>query len=317
MKMKTTLRALGATALFAAASQAAASDLLDAKLPVYTPVSGISGNLNSIGSDTLNNLMTLWAEGFEAIYPNVKIQIEGKGSSTAPPALIEGTAQLGPMSREMKGSEIDAFEARYGYKPTLVGTGIDALAIFVNLDNPIESISLQEIDSVFSSTYRKGGSAIAKWADLGLTGPLADQPVSLYGRNSASGTYGFFKKVGLGGGDFSAQVKEQPGSSSVVQSIGSDLAGIGYSGIGYSTSGVKAIQIDGVAPDLEHCLDGSYPLARQLLVYVNRNPREPMDKLTYEFMRFVLSRQGQAIVAKDGYFPLPAPIAAEILATLE
>lgn len=289
---------------------------VDPHLPAYTPVSGVSGNLNSIGSDTLNNLMTLWAEGFEAVYPNVKIQIEGKGSSTAPPALIEGTAQIGPMSREMKGSEIDAFEARFGYKPTPVGTAIDALAIFVNKDNPLKNISLQQIDAVFSSTYRKGGTPITQWSQLGLEGSLGGRAISLYGRNSASGTYGFFKQVALGGGDFSSKVKEQPGSSSVVQGIGSDLAGIGYSGIGYTTSGVKAIQIDGVMPSAENCINGSYPLARQLLVYVNRDPRQPMDKLTYEFLRFVLSKQGQEVVAKDGYYPLPAPIAAQILANL-
>ncbi len=289
------------------------SSAVDPALPTYEPVSGVSGNLNSIGSDTLNNLMTLWAEGFEAIYPNVKIQIEGKGSSTAPPALIEGTAQLGPMSREMKGSEIDAFEARFGYKPMAVGTAIDALAIFVNKDNPLESISSEEIDSVFSNTYRKGGTPITEWSQLGIEGSLGDRAISLYGRNSASGTYGFFKKVALGGGDFSSSVKEQPGSSSVVQGVGSDLAGIGYSGIGYRTSGVKAIQIDGIEPSAENCLDGSYPLARQLLVYVNRDPREPMDKLTFEFLRFVLSKQGQEVVVKDGYYPLPAAIAEQIL----
>ena len=290
---------------------------VDPNLPIYEPVSGVSGNLNSIGSDTLNNLMTLWAEGFEAVYPNVRIQIEGKGSSTAPPALIEGTAQLGPMSRQMKGSEIDAFEARFGYKPTAVGTAIDALAVFVNKDNPLDDISSREIDSVFSNTYRKGGTPITEWSQLGLEGSLGERPISLYGRNSASGTYGFFKKVALAGGDFSSNVKEQPGSSSVVQGIGSDLAGIGYSGIGYTTSGVKAIRIDGVEPTADNCLDGSYPLARQLFVYVNRDPREPMDKLTFEFIRFVLSKQGQEVVAKDGYYPLPAPIAAQILDSLK
>ncbi len=290
---------------------------VDPDLPTYEPVSGVSGNLNSIGSDTLNNLMTLWAEGFEAIYPNVRIQIEGKGSSTAPPALIEGTAQIGPMSREMKGSEIDAFEARYGYKPTLVGTAIDALAIFVNKDNPLEDISSQDIDSIFSNTYRKGGTPVTHWNQLGLQGSLGARPLSLYGRNSASGTYGFFKEVALAGGDFSSNVKEQPGSSSVVQGIGSDLAGIGYSGIGYITSGVKAIQIDGVEPSAANCIDGSYPLARQLIVYVNRDPRKPMDTLTFEFIRYILSKQGQEVVAKDGYYPLPASVAAQILGSLK
>ena len=315
MNMTSPLRSIAAAGLIALAGSVQAK--VDPNLPTYEPVSGVSGNLNSIGSDTLNNLMTLWAEGFEAVYPNVKIQIEGKGSSTAPPALIEGTAQLGPMSRQMKGSEMDAFEAKFGYKPTKVGTSIDALAVFVNKDNPLKSISSQQIDSVFSSTYRKGGTPITEWSQLGLEGTLGGRPISLYGRNSASGTYGFFKKVALGGGDFSANVKEQPGSSSVVQGIGSDLAGIGYSGIGYTTSGVNAIQIDGVEPTAENCLNGSYPLARQLFVYVNRDPREPMDKLTYEFLRFVLSKQGQEVVAKDGYFPLPAPIAAQILKSLQ
>ncbi|HBR93055.1 MAG TPA: phosphate-binding protein [Opitutae bacterium] len=317
MKTKSILRGLTAAACLSFAGQTSALANVDPNLPVYEPVSGVSGNLNSIGSDTLNNLMTLWAEGFEAIYPNVNIQIEGKGSSTAPPALIEGTAQIGPMSREMKGSEMDAFEARYGYKPTAVGTSIDALAVFVNKDNPLESISSEQIDSVFSSTYRKGGTPITEWSQLGLEGSLGGRALSLYGRNSASGTYGFFKKVALAGGDFSSSVKEQPGSSSVVQGIGSDLAGIGYSGIGYTTSGVKAIQIDGVEPTAENCLDGSYPLARQLFVYVNRDPRESMDKLTYEFLRFVLSKQGQEVVEKDGYYPLPAPIAEQILNSIK
>ena len=315
--------ALGAVSATAAAAtppepESAESTATGAKaLPVYEPVSGVSGNLNSIGSDTLNNLMTLWAEGFEAIYPNVKIQIEGKGSSTAPPALIEGTAQLGPMSRRMKGSELDAFEAEFGYKPTAVSTAIDALAVFVNLDNPIDNITLKEIDSVFSSTYRRGGTPIRKWGGLGVEGPLADRDISLYGRNSASGTYGFFKKVGLSGGDFSAEVKEQPGSSSVVQGVGSDLAGVGYSGIGYKTSGVKVLDLNGVSPTAENSISGDYPLARPLLVYINKDPRKPLDTLTYEFLRFALSRQGQAIVEKDGYYPLPAPVAKRILDSLK
>ena len=314
--------ALGAASATAPANpaQSAASADGTAKgsrsLPVYEPVSGVSGNLNSIGSDTLNNLMTLWAEGFQAIYPNVKIQIEGKGSSTAPPALIEGTAQIGPMSRRMKGSELDAFEEEFGYKPTAVSTAIDALAVFANLDNPLDNITLREIEPVISSTPRRGGTPIRTWGALDVEGPLADRNISLYGRNSASGTYGFFKKVALSGGDFSAEVKEQPGSSSVVQGVGSNVSGIGYSGIGYKTSGVKALDINGVSPTAENSITGDYPLARPLLVYINKDPRKPLDKLTYEFLRFALSRQGQAIVEKDGYFPLPAPVAKRILDSL-
>jgi phosphate transport system substrate-binding protein len=285
--------------------------VVDPKLPAYERVGGVSGNLNSIGSDTLNNLMTLWAEGFQAVYPNVKIQIEGKGSSTAPPALIEGTAQLGPMSRPMKNTEIDAFERKYGYKPLEIKVAIDALAVFAHKDNAIPSLTMQQVDSIFSSTRKAGGPAVERWGDLGLTGAWATRPISLYGRNSASGTYGFFKDVALRGGDFRATVKEQPGSSSVVQGIATDLAGIGYSGIGYITSGVRAIPLagaDGTAYEAkaEHCLSGRYPLARFLYIYVNQAPGKPMDKLTAEFLRFVLSRDGQEVVVKDGYFPLPA-----------
>ncbi len=293
---------------------------VDPNLPTYTPVAGISGNLNSIGSDTLNNLMLLWAEGFRSIYPNVNIQIQGAGSSTAPAALIDGTAQLGPMSRAMTGAEMDRFEERYGYRPTEVRVAIDALAVFVNRDNPIKGLSLQQIDSIFSSTYRLGGSPIRNWGQVGLTGDWANRPISVYGRNSVSGTYGFFKNVALGGGDFDGnRYQEQPGSSTVVQSLTADRFGIGYSGIGYGTSGVRAIAVakdpNGqlFEPTPENCISGDYPLARFLYVYINKNPNQKLDPLTYEFFRFVLAKQGQEIVDRDGFFPIPAPAAKQIL----
>jgi len=284
---------------------------IDPALKAYEPVSGVSGNLNSIGSDTLNNLMTLWSEGFRAAYPNVNIQIEGKGSSTAPVALIEGTAQVGPMSRAMKASEIDEFEKKYGYKPTEIKVAIDALAVYVNKDNPIEGLTMEQVDSIFSSTLRKGGEAINTWGQVGLTGEWENKAVSSYGRNSASGTYGFFKDVALGGGDFRAEVKEQPGSSAVVQGVGSDLAGIGYSGIGYRTSEVRAIPLGESAdamfePTPENCVSGDFPLARFLYVYINKDPNKEADLLTKEFMKFINSKQGQEVVVRDGYFPLPA-----------
>lgn len=294
---------------------------VDASLPKYERVGGVSGNLNSIGSDTLNNLMTLWAEGFRAVYPNVNIQIEGKGSSTAPPALIEGTAQLGPMSREMKSDEIDKFEKKYGYKPLAIKVAIDALAVFVHKDNPIKGLNLAQVDSIFSSTYKRGGKPITTWGDIGLTGAWATRPMSLYGRNSASGTYGFFKEHALSKGDFKDTVKEQPGSSSVVQGVASDLGSIGYSGIGYATSSVRALPLaEGSSmyePSLENCLSGEYPLARFLYIYVNKKPNESLDKLTQEFISFVLSKAGQEIVVKDGYYPLPATVASETVAMLK
>ncbi len=310
--------------VFAAMAGVVAAQVeVDPKLETYRPVPGISGNLNSIGSDTLNNLMLMWGEAFREVYPNVNIQVQGAGSSTAPAALIDATAQIGPMSREMTGAEIDRFEAKYGYKPTAVRVGIDALAVFVHRDNPIKGLNLQQIDAIFSSTYRLGGRPIRTWGQVGLTGDWADRPISLYGRNAVSGTYGVFKNIALGGGDFDGdRYQEQPGSSTVVQSITADRFGIGYSGIGYATSGVRTIAVgagnskEHFDPSPENALAGKYPLARFLLVYVNKNPREPMDRLTYEFVRFINSRQGQEIVVRDGFFPLPSQVTTDTMKQL-
>ncbi len=286
---------------------------VDAKITNYNKTEGVAGNLNSIGSDTLNNCMTLWAEGFRSMYPNVNIQIEGKGSSTAPPALIEGTAQLAPMSRPMTSGEIDLFEQKYGFKPTFVGVALDALAVYVHKDNPIESLSIAQVDAIFSKTRKQAYPVdILNWGQVGLNGEWENMPISLYGRNSASGTYGFFKEHTLGKGDFKDTVKEQPGSASVVMGVTEDLAGIGYSGIGYKTSGVKAIALsakDGEesnVPSYENVLKGKYPLGRMLYIYVAKSPNESLPKLTEEFLRYVLSKEGQEVVVKDGYLPLPS-----------
>lgn len=294
---------------------------LDPDLKSYQKTSGVSGSLNSIGSDTLNNLMTLWSEKFREFYPNVNTQIEGKGSSTAPPALISSTSQLGTMSRPMKYKEIDAFEKKFGYKPTPVRVAVDALAVFVHKDNPMHGLSLKQIDSIFSKNRLLKGEEILTWGQAGLSGPWANRPVSLYGRNSASGTYGYFKKVALKKGDYKDEVKEQPGSASVVQSVSVDRYGIGYSGIGYKTAGVKALPIaekgnNFVEPTAQNAFSGEYPIARFLYVYVNKTPGKKLDPLTLEFFKLVLSREGQEVVVKDGYFPLPSAVVKEELQKL-
>ena len=295
---------------------------VDPSIPAYTKTSGVSGNINSVGSDTMNNLMALWCEEFTKDYPNVRCQIEGKGSSTAPPALIEGTAQFGPMSRGMKSKEIDEFEKAFGYKPTEVPTSIDALAIFVNKDNPIECLTIEQVDAVFSKNRKCGGAEdIATWGQLGLGGDWSNVPISIYGRNSASGTYGYFKKKALCKGDYKDSVKEQPGSASVVQGITEEKGAIGYSGIGYRTSGVKAIRLAKKAgecaePTLENIVSNKYPLGRYLYLYVNKKPNEQLDPLRLEFLKFVLSSQGQEVVVKDGYLPLPGDIDAKIMSNI-
>jgi phosphate transport system substrate-binding protein len=295
---------------------------VDPALPEYTKASGVSGNISSVGSDTLANLMTLWAEDFKKQYPNVNIQIQAAGSSTAPPALTEGTSNLGPMSREMKSEEIAAFEGRYGYKPTAIGVAIDALAVYVHKDNPVASLTIPQVDAIFSATRKCGYKEDVKtWGQLGLTGDWAARPIQLYGRNSVSGTYGYFKEFALCKGDFKNTVAEQPGSASVVQGVTKTLAGIGYSGIGYKTSGVRAVPLvddEGKVEEAttENAVSGAYPLSRFLYVYVNKAPNKPLEPLVLEFMKMVLSKIGQEVVVRDGYIPLPAEIAAEQLGLL-
>ncbi|SFW26426.1 phosphate ABC transporter substrate-binding protein, PhoT family [Pseudomonas sp. NFACC19-2] len=320
MKLKRLMAAL----TFAAAGVSAVSAVaaVDPALPNYEKTSGVSGNLSSVGSDSLANLMTLWAEEFKKNYPNVNIQIQAAGSSTAPPALTEGTANMGPMSRPMKDSEIQAFEEKYGYKPTAVPVAIDALAVFVHKDNPIKSLSIEQVDAIFSSTRLCGGDKdIKTWGDLGLTGEWAGKPLQLFGRNSVSGTYGYFKEEALCKGDFKSNVNEQPGSASVVQSISSTLNAIGYSGIGYKTSSVRAVPLskkggEAFEASEENALSGKFPLARFFYVYVNKAPNQPLSPLDAEFIKLVLSRQGQEVVMKDGYIPLPSKVAEKAMKDL-
>lgn len=312
------LTILGAAASLAFSAAAIAD--VDPALPDYQKSSGVSGNLSSVGSDTLANLMTLWAEEFKREYPNVNIQIQAAGSSTAPPALTEGTASFGPMSRKMKDKETAAFEAKYGYKATPVRVAIDALAVYVHKDNPIEGMTIPQVDAVFSAT-RKCGDAedITSWSQLGSN--LGN--MQLYGRNSVSGTYGYFKKKALCKGDFKNSVNEQPGSASVVQGVTKSLNGIGYSGIGYKTSGVKAVALtkkEGkpfVAATKANAANGTYPLSRYLYVYVNKAPNKPLAPIDREFLKMILSKIGQKVVMKDGYVPLPVEVVEKELAKLK
>ncbi len=308
------------TALLLATGPAIA-DRVDPNLPEYERVSGISGNLSSIGSDTLNNLMTLWAEEFERFYPNVRIQIQGAGSGTAPPAVTEGTANFGPMSRPMRSSEIQTFEEVHGYPPTQVGVAIDLLAVYVNRDNPIEGLTIAQVDAIYSSDRRCGHPEdITRWGQLGLGGAWENRDIALYSRNAVSGTYGYFRQHAMCGGDFKPTNNEQPGSSSVVQAVNESINGIGYSGIGYMTAGVRAIPLgredELFEPIAENAVSGDYPLARMLLVYVNSHPNRGLPPLEREFFKMVLSRQGQEVVARDGYVPLPESVASRIRAEL-
>jgi len=312
---------LGACIAFAMPAQAQVK--VDPKIPEYKPVGGISGNLKSMGSDTMLNLMTFWVEGFHKHYPSVQVEVEGKGSATAPPALTSGAAHFGAMSRPMKDAEIGAFQKKFGYKPTDLKTSIDMLAVYVHKDNPIASLTLQQVDAIFSKGRKAGyKNDIKTWGDLSLEGEWADKPISIYGRNAASGTYGFFKEHVLKNGDYKDSVKEQPGSSSVVQGVASDKFAIGYSGIGYKTADVRAVPLanDGkskpISAEPENAYTGKYPLARFLLIYVNHQPGTELDPLRREFIKYVFSKEGQQDVIKDGFFPVTAAIASNALKSI-
>lgn len=304
-------------------STSASAVSVDKDIPEYKATSGISGNLSSVGSDTLANLMTLWAESFKRSYPNVNIQIQAAGSSTAPPALTESTSNIGPMSRKMKDKEVAAFEDRYGYKPMAIPVAIDALAVYVNKDNPVKGMSIAEVDAIFSSTRKCGGkNDVKKWGDLGLSSNWKTRDIQIFGRNSVSGTYGYFKKKGLCKGDYKNSVNEQPGSASVVQAVTSSVNGIGYSGIGYKTSGVRAVPLTKkaggkfIAATPDNAVSGKYPLSRFLYVYVNKHPNKSLAPLEKEFLKLVLSQEGQNVVIKDGYIPLPAKVVKKYLSKL-
>ncbi|CNH07524.1 PstS family phosphate ABC transporter substrate-binding protein [Yersinia kristensenii] len=274
----------------------------------------LSGNLSSVGSDTLANLMSLWADDFNHHYPGVNLQIQAAGSSTAPAALAAGATQLGPMSRPMKAAEITAFTQRYGYPPLAVPVAVDALVVFVHRDNPLNKITLSQLDAVFSQNRLCGAShPIQRFGELGLKGPWAARALQRYSRNSASGTYGFFKQRVLCEGDFTNNINELPGSASVVQAVAGSLNGMGYASIGFRNSGVKPLLLsadgqDYVMPTAENVKDGRYPLSRYLYIYINKVPGQPLEPLTAAFLERVLSPEGQKRVTHDGYLPLPPDV---------
>ncbi len=268
------------------------------------------GTLSSVGSDTLHQVMHLWSSEYHRRFPGVNMQIQSNGSSTAPVALIEGTAALGPMSRIMRQTELQQFEQRFGYLPTAVPVAIDLLAIYVHPDNPLTQISLQQLDAIFSINRRCGAPTdIQQWGQLGLTGRWQHRFVTKYSRNSVSGTYGYFKQYVLCNGDIKARTNQMAGSSAMLRAISQSVAGIGYSGIGYATDGVKVLaltddQTPAVAPTAENARSGRYPLARQLYIYINRPPGQPLPANERAFFDLVLSASGQQLVRQDGFLPL-------------
>lgn len=303
----------GQPAVEASASEAMT---LDTRLVSYTAAGELSGVIRSVGSDTLLNTVTLWSRAFGARYPEVQFEIDGRGSATGPPALLAGDADIAPMSRAMDEKEIAAFTARHGYPPLGICFGVDGLGVFVHKDNPIEQLTLPQVDAIFSDTLElEYDAAITNWSQLVRIGEWSDAPIEKYGRDELSGTHGFFRSTALAGGVFRDDVTQLPGSAAVIHKIAQDPFAIGYSGVAYRTPGVKAVAIarDPEGPyyswGTARFFSSDHPLARRVYVYVNRAPGEPLEPALKEFLRFALSLEGQELVLKDGFVPISADVA--------
>lgn len=315
---------LGIIAIMAFIPSVMAETQPTADYPRAEPVSSMAGQLSSMGSDTLVYLMSFWAVEFRRQHPQVAFKVVAPGSSTAPPALLAGSANFAPMSRRMKDTEIAAFVAKFGYPPTEIRVGIDTLAVYINKDNPIKGLTLAQVDAIFS-TERKCGHPreIIRWGQFGLTGDWARREISLYGRNLLSGTRAFFAEHALCKGEYRKNLKMLPTSVSVVNEVSWHEGGIGYSGVGYRKPGVRVLPLAAHAgsPFVEATPDkavsGEYPLTRFLYVYLNKDPARPLPPLESAFMRLALSPRGQQLVANDGFIPLTTDMMRQELAKLE
>jgi phosphate transport system substrate-binding protein len=300
-----------AAALATGVAMVTSAMALDPALPPYKASPVGDAAIKSVGSDTLGDLMRIWADEFAKLNPNVKIEVVSKGSGTAPAALLDGTAQLAPMSRPMRSEEYEPFEKKYGYHPTSLPVAVDALAVYVNKDNPIQCLTIEQLDQIFSKTHLfSGGKNVRTWGDLGLTGDWASGPVALFGRNAASGTHDTFVDSVLAHGEFKDELQEQPGSAEVVKMVSADKFAIGYSGIGYLMDGVRAVPLAATAggkcqdTSPEATYSGAYPLARYLYIYLNKAPAKPVDPAVLEFLKYVLSGDGQRGTVKSGFYPI-------------
>lgn len=294
------------------------------EMPRYEPDAPMSGALSSVGSDTMVYLMSFWAVEFKRMHPGVKFSIVQAGSSTAPPALLRGDANLGPMSRRMKDKEIAAFEAKYGYRPTELRVALDTLAVYVNHHNPLPGLTFAQLDAIFSSTRRCGSTSdLTRWDDLGLKGEWAGREINLFGRNTLSGTRAFFSENALCNGEYKPSLKMKTTSTEVVGSVSGSIDAIGYSGVSYLRPGVRVLPLAREAGQAfveaspENAYNGRYPLTRFLYLYLNKPPQRPLPPVEREFVRFILSAAGQAIVENDGFIPLSAELVNAELKKLE
>jgi phosphate transport system substrate-binding protein len=280
-------------------------------LPPYAPLAGLTGKFTSIGESATTNVVARLAAEFRRIYPDVTLEITASLTSIGPSALLEGRADIVPMSRELTAEEVQGFTKKYGYPPTEIKVAADALAIYVEKRNPVPGLTLGQLDGIFSRTQRRGGSSIETWGQAGLTGEWANRPITLYGYGPEDGARQVFQQQALGGGEFRLSLRVEGGGSSIVQGVAANPGAIGFASIFFACKGVRVVPLAGAdgrfcAPTTENIRSHQYPLSRFLYIYVNKPPRRPFGGPAAEFLRFLLSREGQQIVADGGNIPLDA-----------
>jgi phosphate transport system substrate-binding protein len=298
--------------------------VVDPAIADYKRLPDLAGKVRSVGSSTLSNILNRWADEFKLIYPNIAFDVQGGGSGIAPPALLEGRADLAPMSRPMTDKELGDFQKKFGHAPTRLTVALDAIAIYVNKHNPLKQITLKQLDGVFSISHKRGGEPIKVWGQLGLTDLWSDRAITIKAPARTHGMYTVFKEMVLEGGDYRLDLRAEPVSTSIVQGVGADTTAIGFASYFFSTRRTRALAVAAneggpfFAPTQQNCLEGKYPLSRLLYVYVNKTSKAPISPAADQFLRFICSKQGQEAAANEGNFPLSAALVTkECLAALQ
>jgi len=304
---------LAACAVALAGVPALAEEHLDPQLPKYHPIDKLDGTLKLVGSQTMSELASQWVDRFTLFYPNVKIEVVVKGASNAFPAVMSGEGNIGLLSREATPEEIEEFKKAKGYDPKVLTPSLERIAVYVNESNPIESLTLAQLDAIFSKTLKRGETKeITTWGAAGVTGSMAAQPITLKGRNDTTGSQVFFKSIAMNGGEFRDGISNEKDNLALVKAIATDKNAIGFAGEMWQVNGVKAVPLSWTASDAPHAIDspgdekGTYPLVRPLQFVINQAPEKELSPLEQEFLRYVFSSMGQEDVVKAGFHPISA-----------
>src|SRR6516164_1278866 len=304
-------------------------------LPSYKKSEELSGTIRSVGADTMEDLMKLWIADFRKIYPDVNFDIKAKASGTAAPALTDGSADIGPVAREMLPNEIAPFRGKYGYEPFAIRVAggsyrtpgkTHAIVFVVNSKNPINQVTLAQLDAIYSKTRKRGYKVVNGWGDVGDTGEFADKPIHLWGLIQPNGIAHFLDERVLENGEYKDNITQKttvgnvPALDAIAQGVAADPYAIGYTGLTSVIDGTKALALGDEEKGpyykgtFQEVVDQQYPLSRVIYIYLNRKSSEPLDPKVREFLKFILSAQGQQDVAKEGVFlPLTPQIVKEEL----